>query len=198
VIVKRSRTNPAVTFNAAVRAGSLHDPDERLGLAHFLSRVIDRGTENRTADRIADELDNAGVALNAATTRHLLTVSCTCLADDFEAVLELVGDIVMRPIFPDTEIETRRREIITSIRQDEDSPAVMAVETLFGLLYPDPHPYGRRAKGTVETVGRIDRPSLQEIPPGHFGAPSTTLVVVGDVDKSRPSTLPPGCSAGRA
>ena len=185
VIVKRSRTNPAVTFNAAVRAGSLHDPDERLGLAHFLSRVIDRGTENRTADRIADELDNAGVALNAATTRHLLTVSCTCLADDFEAVLELVGDIVMRPIFPDTEIETRRREIITSIRQDEDSPAVMAMETLFGLLYPGPHPYGRRAKGTVETVDRIDRPSLQEFHRAHFGAPSTTLVVVGDVDESR-------------
>jgi len=185
VIVKRSPTNPAVTFNVAVRAGSLHDPDGRLGLAHFLSRVIDRGTENRTADRIADELDNAGVALSATTTRHLLTVSCTCLADDFEGILELVGDIVMRPIFPDTEIETRRREIITSIRQDQDSPAVMAVETLFGLLYPDPHPYGRCAKGTVETVDGIDRPSLQEFHRAHFGAPSTTLVVVGDVDESR-------------
>jgi zinc protease len=185
VTCKRSRTNPAVTFNVAVRAGSLHDPNERLGLAHFLSRVIDRGTENRTADRIADELDNAGVTLNITVTRHVLTVSCTCLADDFEAMLELAGDVVMRPIFPDSEIETRRREIITSIRQDEDNPAVVAVEALFGLLYPGPHPYGRRAKGTVETVERIDRTSLQAFHRAHFGAPSTTLVIVGDVDESK-------------
>jgi zinc protease len=185
VIAKQSRTNPAVTFNVAVRAGSLHDPNERLGLAHFLSRVIDRGTENRTAERIADELDNAGVTLNITATRHVLTVSCTCLADDFEGMLELAGDVVMRPVFPEAEIETRRREIITSIRQDEDNPAVVAVEALFGLLYPDPHPYGRRAKGTVETVDRIDRPSLQEFHRAHFGAPSTTLVVVGDVAESK-------------
>ena len=185
VVAKRSRTNPAVTFNVAVRAGSLHDPDERLGLAHFLSRVIDRGTENRTADRIADELDNAGVALNVTTTRHALTFSCTCLAHDFGAILELVGDIVRRPIFPDPEIETRRREIITSIRQDEDSPAVMAVETLFGLLYPGPHPYGRRAKGTVGTVERIDRPSLQQFHRAHFHAASAMIVIVGDVEESK-------------
>jgi zinc protease len=185
VIAKRSRTNQAVTFNAAIRAGSVHDPNEQLGLAHFLSRVIDRGTENRTAERIADELDNAGVALNVTATRHALTVSCTCLTDDFEGMLDLVGDVVTRPIFPDAEIEKRRREIITSIRQDEDNPAVMAMEALFGLLYPDPHPYGRRAKGTVESVDRINRLSLQEFHRAHVGAPSTTLVIVGDVDESR-------------
>jgi zinc protease len=184
VIARRSRTSPAVTFNVALRAGSLYDPSERLGLAHFLSRVIDRGTENRTAEQIADELDNAGVTLNITITRHVLTVSCTCLAEDFERMLDLVGDVVMRPTFPDPEVETRRREIITSIRQDEDNPAVMAVETLFGLLYPGGHPYGRRAKGEVETVARIDRPNLQEFHRAHFGASSTTLVIVGDVEES--------------
>ena len=151
---------PAVTLVAAIRAGSLHDPDDRLGLAHFLSRALDRGTTTRTADQIAGELDSRGVSLDVSVTRHVLSVSCTCLAEDFEAMLALVGDVVRNPVFPEDEIATRRGEIVTSIRQDEDNPAVVALEELFALLYPDGHPYGRRGKGSVDSVGGSARPDL--------------------------------------
>ena len=130
IIAKESRMTPAVTLMAALRAGGQHDPDDRLGLAHFLSKTLDRGTGNRSADQIARDLDNRGVTLDVSATRHVLSVSCTCLAEDFEAMLALLGDIVRNPVFPEDEIETRRGEIVTSIRQDEDSPAVMALETL--------------------------------------------------------------------
>ena len=75
----------------AVRAGSGHDPADRLGLAHFVSKVIDRGTETRSADAIAEALDGRGVTLNSSVGRHLLTLGCTCLAEDFEDMLGLVG-----------------------------------------------------------------------------------------------------------
>ena len=47
--------------------------------------------------------------------------------------------------------------MITSIRQDDDNPAVRASETLMALLYPDGHPYGRRTKGSIEIVERLTR-----------------------------------------
>lgn len=116
ILAKESRMTPAVTIEAGFRAGSLHDPDERLGLAHFCSRVIDRGTATRSADQVAEELDGRGVTLTASATRHVLSLSCTCLAEDFERVLGLIGDVVMHPAFPEAEITTKRGEIITSIR----------------------------------------------------------------------------------
>jgi zinc protease len=184
-LAKESRMSPAVTIMAGFRAGSLHDTDERLGLAHLCSKVMDRGTATRSADQIADELDGRGVSLAVSTTRHALSLSCTCLAEDFEHVLGLVGDVVVNPAFPDEEIATKRGEIITSIRQDEDSPAVMAVETLFAMLYPNRHPYGRHAKGTVETVERITRHELIAFHAARVVPSSLSIVVVGDVEVPR-------------
>jgi len=185
VIAKETHTTPAVTISAAFRAGSIYDPPSRIGLAHFLSRVIDRGTETRSADDIAEALDGRGVSLMVLVTRHLLTLACTCLSEDFEPMLDLMGDICMRPTVPEQEVETWRGEIVTSIRQDEDNPAVMAVEGLMGLLYAGGHPYGRRAKGSVDTVEAISRSDLQSFHRETFTPSSLSLVVVGDVGTHR-------------
>ncbi len=185
VIIKEARTIRAVTINATIRAGSVYEPDEQLGLSHLLARVIDRGTELRSAEQIADELDRRGVALMVRSTRHAVSLVCTCLAEDFEPVLEVLGDIVIRPTFPEDEISKRRGELLTSIRQDEDSPSVMAMQELFGLLYPDGHPYGRPAKGRVDTVERIDRAALGAFHAARFAPSALSLVLVGDVDRAQ-------------
>ena len=87
VISKEARTVPAVTIQVAVRAGSVYDPDSTLGLSHLLSRVIDRGTTRRSSDEIAEVLDARGVSITMGANRHVLTASCTCLSEDFEAMI---------------------------------------------------------------------------------------------------------------
>ena len=96
---------------------------------------------------IAEELDSRGITLTVTVTRHLFSLVCTCLAEDFEPVLALLGDIVMSPSLPEAELATRKGEVITAIRQDDDNPAVRASEALMALLYPDGHPYGRPDEG---------------------------------------------------
>src|SRR5207247_10082546 len=117
----------------------------------------DRGTATRSASHTAEELAGRGISLTITVTRHLLSLICTCLSDDFEPVFELLGDILMSPSVPDDELATRRREVVTSIRQDDDNPGVRAVEALMTLLYPNGHPYGRRTKGAIETVETLTR-----------------------------------------
>ena len=181
VLAKQTRTTPAVTISLAMRAGSVCDPVDAPGAMHLLSRVVDRGTATRSADQIAEELDSRGLALAPTVTRHLFSIVCTCLAEDFDPVLELLGEIVMAASIPEAELATRKGEVITTIRQDEDSPAVRAVEALMALLYPDGHPYGRRTKGTVEVVERITRERLVRLHAERFGPSELSAVVVGDV-----------------
>ena len=122
-----------------------------------VARARPRHRRRRTSDEIAEAFDERGVSLTVGANRHVMTVSCTCLSEDFEAMLELVGEIVMQPAFPDQEIEKRKGEVLNAIRQDEDNPAAMAMQALFAMLYPDQHPYGRPSKGTVDSVSRIER-----------------------------------------
>jgi zinc protease len=181
VLVQETTTAPAVAVNATFRAGNLHDPADLPGLSYLTGRVIDRGTERRSAEVIAEELDERGVALSVSGTRHTMTLSCTCLAEDFGDVLAIVMDVARRPAFPELDIEKRKAEAITAIRQDEDNPAVRAVETFFALLYGEEHPYGRRAKGTVASIERIERPAIAAFHAAHVQPASLSLAVVGDV-----------------
>jgi zinc protease len=185
VIAKESRVTPAVTLHASVRAGTIFDPAPRPGVAHFVSRTIDRGTIARTADDLAEELDVRGVSLNVSVNRHVLSVVCTCLVEDFDAVLTLLADVVSRPVFPAQEVETRRGEIITLIRQDDDNPAAVAADRLMALLYGPDHPYGRPPRGTVGSVGQVDRAALAAFHAARFTPSALSLAVVGDIDPQR-------------
>ena len=185
VIAKHSGATPAVTIHASFEAGTVFDPPHEPGIAHFVSRTIDRGTTSHTADEIAERLDYRGVSLALTVNRHALSIVCTCLVEDLDAILGTLADIVTHPAFPDREVETRRGEIVTMIRQDEDNPAAMAAEGLLSLLYGPVHPYGRRPRGSIETVERITRSSLQAFHAARCTPGSLSLVMVGDVDAKR-------------
>lgn len=180
---------PAVSINLAMRAGFSADPAGEEGTAWLLSRVIDRGTATRSAADIAEELDSRGITLTINVTRHLFSLVCTCLSEDFESVLALLGEILMAPSLPDAELATRKGEVITAIRQDEDNPRVRATESLMALLYPDGHPYGRLAKGSIEVVESLTRDRLLALHAARFAPSELTAVVVGDVEASRAAAI---------
>ncbi|OLC47843.1 MAG: hypothetical protein AUH43_10935 [Acidobacteria bacterium 13_1_40CM_65_14] len=184
LLAKHTTTTPAVSINLAIRAGSACDPPDAPGTTWLLSRVIDRGTAKRSAADIAEALDSRGITITIAVTRQLFSLVCTCLAEDFEAVLALLGEIVITPSLPDREIETRKGEVITAIRQDDDNPAVRASESLMALLYPDGHPYGRRTKGSIEVVETLTRDRLLHLHDQRFAPTELSAAIVGDVNPS--------------
>jgi zinc protease len=181
VLVQETSTTPAVAINASFLAGSIYEPEALTGLSHLMARVVDRGTERRPGEVIAEELDERGVSLRVGTSRHVMTFSCTCLAQDFDEVLDIVLDIARRPIFPEAEIAKRRAEVVTALRQDADNPGVVAVESLMALLYGEHHPYGRPSKGSPETIERIDRDAMAAFHARHVQPGVLSLAVVGDV-----------------
>lgn len=181
VIVQPTRTHPAVSIYATLEAGSGWDPADRLGLAFFVARLLDRGTESRSAEDLAEALDSRGVSIGIGVSRHLLGLSCTCLSEDLEAVLGIIADIVRHPVFPVDQVERRRGEIVTAIRQDQDNPAAVAGDALMELLYPGGHPYGRPVKGTVGSVEAVSRDDLVAFHRTRVGPAGLRLVIAGDV-----------------
>ena len=182
VLVKETRVTPAVTIQLTTHVGCASDPPALPGLAYFLSRMLDRGTESMTAGVIAETLEGRGVSLVTSLTRHTLSLVCTCLTEDFESVLRIMADCLMHPVFPELEITTRRGEMITFIRQDEDSPASVATNGLMALLYGADHPYGRRPRGTVAAAEQIDRGALVDFHARSVVPSSVVVSIVGDVE----------------
>jgi len=181
-IAQESDAAPAASINLTVYAGSIREPHELPGLAFLTSQALDRGTTSRSADDIAEELDERGVSMRASVTRHTLVLSCTCLSEDLAAMVALVADLVRRPSFEAEEIERRRAEAITSVRQDSDSTAVRSIEGMLELLYGADHPYARPWRGTPESLGRIRREDLLAFHATNVRPSAVRLAIVGDID----------------
>lgn len=182
VIAKANHTAPSVSIVVGARTGGYADPAGKEGVAALCARVLDRGTVSRPADVIADDLDGRGASLTVGAGRHLMSVGATCLADDFASVLALVGDVVRHPAFAESEVTTRRADLISSIKQNEDQPASRAVDAFVAELYGT-HPYGRKIRGTVESVEALKRQDLVRCHQKGFVPSGLTVVVVGDVDE---------------
>jgi zinc protease len=180
VLVKPNHTTPAVSLLVAVRAGAFQDPSGREGTAALTARVLDRGTSSRTAGDIADALDGRGASLTVSAGRHQTALTATALAEDFAEVLALAADIIRNPIFPERDVATRRAELITAIRQDEDQPATVAVERYMQELY-GAHPYARRPSGTPASVATLTRSELTAFHHEWFHPSAVVVAVVGDV-----------------
>ena len=185
-LAKRTDTTPAVTFNLSLQAGSVHDPDEAPGVAFLCCRGSSTGAPRSARPTRSERSSTYGACrCGSSVTRHTLSISCDCLAEDFDTVLALLADVVRNPLIPETEVETRRGEVLTAIRQDEDSPSTVAMERLMRLLYGATHPYGRPTKGTSGSVATIGRDMLLTFHDAHVLPAGLSLVVVGDVSTDR-------------
>ncbi len=185
IVGKESWKTPVVSISLALHAGSICDPEDHAGAAFLLAKTIDRGTATRSATEIAEALEDRGVSLGVTVTRHLFSLACTCLAEDFEVVLSLIAEIVMSPSVPESELALQRGEAVTCIHQDADNPAVRAMEGLMVLLYGAEHPYGRPARGTVDLVERTTREQLLVLHARRFAPSELTLVIVGAVEMAK-------------
>ena len=182
IIAARNRLIPAVSLAIGVNAGASADPDGATGTAALAARVLDKGTARYSAEAIADELDGRGASLSVGAGRQQIVVSATCLVDDLAAVLPVACEVARAPRFPESEVTTRRAELLTAIREAADDPGAVAVDALNAALYPNGHPQGRPVRGYAADVESLTRGHLEAFHRQAFAPSAATVVVVGDLD----------------
>ncbi len=182
VIAARNRLIPAVSLAIGVNAGASADPDGATGTAALTARVLDKGTARYGAEAIADELDGRGASLSVGAGRQQIVVSATCLVGDLAAVLPVACEVARAPSFPESEVTTRRAELLTAIREAADDPGSVAVEALMTALYPGGHPLGRPSRGFPADVATLTREHLHAFHRRAFAPAVATVVIVGDLD----------------
>jgi zinc protease len=180
VLVYENPASPSVVVRGHLRAGSLFDPPEMPGLAAFTADMLEEGTRKRSSQQIADETESLGAAVGFGAGVHLVGFSGKALAEDLRLLLDMLSDIVQHATFPADKIEQVRGEILTSLREREDSTAAMAGLTFRKLAYPN-HPYGRDSLGSVESVSAIRRKDLKRFYEETYRPEGMEFAIVGDV-----------------
>ena len=181
LVLSERRGLPLVSANLVFRSGSDSNPQDRPGLASFMTAMLDQGTSTRGALQIADEVAHLGAQLNTTSSMDAITISGSSLSKNFAGVFTLMADITLRPAFPAEEIERQRADRLGQLVEQRDRPAQLAGIIMSSALYGARHPYGYAELGTEPAVKAMARADMTRFWEQHFVPNNAALVVAGDI-----------------
>src|SRR5580698_8782045 len=95
-----------------VGTGSRDEPGELAGASHFLEHLLFKGTPERSAEAIAEALDEVGGDCNAFTTKEYTTFYVRLLAEHFDLGLGLLNEIMWDPALRPGDVDAERSVIL--------------------------------------------------------------------------------------
>src|SRR5580700_8422054 len=105
-----------------VGTGARSEREHEHGLAHLLEHMAFKGTKTRDARRIAEEIENAGGELNAATSAEQTAYYARVLKEDVGLGLDILADILTQSVFDEQELSREKNVILQEISASEDTP----------------------------------------------------------------------------
>ncbi|HEY3777465.1 MAG TPA: pitrilysin family protein [Rhizomicrobium sp.] len=167
-----------------VNCGARHETSPIMGISHMLEHMAFKGTERRSARAIAEEIEAVGGALNAYTSREQTAFHARVLKDDVRLAVDLLGDILTRPVFETSELERERQVVLQEIGQARDTPDDIVFDHLQSAIYPG-QAMGWPILGNEETVGGFAREDLDAYMRANYCAGGMTLIASGAVEHAR-------------
>ena len=159
---RRHRDDDSCAFRLCwlwVRNGSRREVSEENGLAHFIEHMVFKGTERRSAEAIAREMDSRRDARCVYVERADL-LQRQSAGRAFPIAFDVIADLVLRPKFDSDDVKKERQVVLEEIKMDWTILNISST-TFSRRIWPE-HPLGRPILGTPETVRAFKREHLVE------------------------------------
>ena len=118
------------TVGVWVKVGSMNETPEENGMSHFIEHMVFKGTANRSARDIAEEMDMVGGQLNAFTSKECTCYYAKVTDDELKTAVDILSDLALRPTFDEKELNKERGVVLEEISMVEDTPDDLVHELL--------------------------------------------------------------------
>ncbi len=179
VLMVENPTQPTVSMTSSILAGARFEPEDKAGQALMVSRLLDEGTASRTSLEIADAIESVGGAIDTDGSFERIVASAGVLNKDVDLALELLSDLLIRPVFPEEFVVKEKERTLAEITSAKDRPQIVASWAFNELVYQD-HPLHRPTHGYPETVAKLTREDLLAFHEAYFAPTDAILSIVGD------------------
>ncbi|MBH0238174.1 M16 family metallopeptidase [Methylobrevis albus] len=164
-----------------VAAGSRTELPTESGISHLLEHMAFKGTSRRTAAGIAEEIENVGGEVNAATSIESTSYYARVLAGDVPLALDILADILQDSTFDPDELGREKHVITQEIGATQDTPEDLVFDCFQEAAFPG-QPIGRPILGSVDTVSGFDPAALRGYLARQYVGPRTVVAAAGKVD----------------
>lgn len=170
----------SVALGAWVRAASLHEPREKMGVSHLLEHMVFKGSERRTARELALSLESLGGSLDAYTGREATSFQARVLDEHLPQAADVLFDLMFRPALREADLRLERGVVLEEIAMVDDTPDDVVFELHNEAMW-GAHPFGYSILGTRETVGALQVADLRALHERAYGASQVVVAAAGNV-----------------
>ena len=167
-----------------VKVGSNNENEETNGLSHFIEHMLFKGTENRKANKIAEDIDNLGGQINAFTSKE-----CTCfyvkvLDENIEEAVDILSDMFFNSLFEQEEIEKEISVVIEEIKMYEDSPEDIVHDKLTEIVFHK-SPMAYNILGTEKNLKTFNSEKVKDYMKKNYSPSNTVVAIAGNFDEEK-------------
>ncbi|MGJ3263203.1 MAG: M16 family metallopeptidase [Salinarimonas sp.] len=170
-----------VALGVWIGAGTRDEREDEHGLSHLLEHMAFKGTARRSAQAIAEDIENVGGDINAATSVEYTCYTARVLGEDVGLALDVLGDILTASSFDPTELERERGVILQEIAAVEDTPDDLVGDLFVETAFPG-QPLGRPILGRPETVSSFTPDGIRGFVERHYRPGRMVIAAAGAVE----------------
>jgi|CZKC01.1.fsa_nt_gi zinc protease len=183
VLLMEKHNVPLVSFHMIVKTGSTADPNGAEGTASVTAALLRHGTQSRSGEQYAADLDFIGGNFNANASTDYTTISAEFMKKDIAKGLDLLSDPVIHPTFPAAEFTKLIAQRKDGIRGAKDQAAGV-LPTYFNAYLFVGSPYARPTGGDEQSLAHISRETVATFYQTYYKPGNAVLAVVGDFDSN--------------
>ena len=181
VVTERMPHLESVALGVWIKSGSRNETTAEHGIAHLLEHMAFKGTARRTARQIAEEIENVGGEVNAATSTETTSYYARVLKDHVPLAVDILADILTESLFDEDELEREKNVILQEIGAATDTPDDVIFDNFSGVAYRD-QTIGRPILGTPETVQSFTTGQIRHYLARNYTTDRIFVVAAGAVD----------------
>jgi predicted Zn-dependent peptidase len=178
----------SVAIGVWLKRGSRHESPAQTGISHFIEHMVFKGTKNRSAEAIAAEVDSVGGYMDAFTAKEYASFHLKVLDEHLPRAVEILGDIVLNPLFDPAEMAKEKKVIFEEINMVEDTPDDLVMELFTEAFWPD-HPLGRPILGTKKSISGFVREDLASFFARVYHPGNIVIAAAGHLDHAKTEAL---------
>ncbi|HEU4748591.1 MAG TPA: pitrilysin family protein, partial [Gemmatimonadaceae bacterium] len=188
VLVRRKPGAAMAHVGLYIAGGCVEEPSALAGLTLLTARTMLKGTTTRTAAQIAEDSEMLGATISASAGNDSFGWAFSVPRARLGDALELLGDVVMHPTFPEDALETERVVALSNVEMLRDDmyryPMKLAREAAFRG-----HPYGSPPMGSEQSLRAITRTHTEDWHRAHVLESAAVIGIVADVDATEAADI---------
>ncbi|GAA0069094.1 pitrilysin family protein [Clostridium sardiniense] len=183
-VITVKKDTKIASVNVGVGIGAMYEELNEKGISHFIEHMLFKGTSSRTNEELNEELECLGGEYNAYTDYDSTVYTISCLEEEIENGVVLLGDMLVKSNFPLEEIEKERSVILAEIRTSKDDIEDLSFKKTDEVAFERSH-LRYDVIGIEENVNNFMREDLLAFYNENYGPNNSVVTIVSSFEHEK-------------